>query len=715
MALSPFQAFLQRKHRWTLLVPVLAVALSALIALLNPTHLQTAQHAVFDQFQRWQPRVYQSVPVHIIDIDDASLERLGQWPWPRTRIAELTQRLQHAGAAAIAFDMVFAEPDRTAPSAMLQLWHVPPDVRQQLARLPDHDAVLAQVIAQGQVVLGFALDRRAQQQTQPPLPVSKAAFVAINGSALPYVPAFFGSVSGLPMLVQGAQGHGALSFVPDADGVVRRVPALVRQGHTLLPTLSTEALRVALGVKNISTRVVDGVGLEGLRIGPLALPTSAQGEMWVHYSESVPARYIPAWKVLAGAIPDADLAGQIVLIGTSAQGLMDMRFGALGGVTPGVEIHAQVLEQVLSGTNLSRPAWASAGELLALILSGLLVGVVALSAGALPSATLFAGVQALLWGGAWWAFSNQSMLLDPVGASVTCSWAFVLSSIVRHVGAERRQRWVKQAFSRYISPNLVHYLVSHPEALTLSGKRQQCSFLFTDLQGFTTLMEDIDPSEAVTLINNYLDGMIAIAFAHQGTLNRIVGDGLAIVFSAPLEQADHPLRALECALEMQKFAHRYADTLIAKGIAFGQTRMGVHCGEVIVGNFGGSTIFDYRALGDPVNTAARLEGANRYLGTLICASEAVLRACPNFAARPIGRLLLKGKSHPIMVFEPLPSTTPPDGDYRQAFEWMRSHDSQALTAFEQLAQARPTDQLVAMHLARLQHGETGDLIVLQGK
>ena len=242
-----------------------------------------------------------------------------------------------------------------------------------------------------------------------------------------------------------------------------------------------------------------------------------------------------------------------------------------------------------------------------------------------------------------------------------------------------------------------------------------CSFVFTDLVNFTPLMESMDPAHAVSLINRYLDEMIAIVFAHQGTLTRIVGDGLAILFSAPVAQSDHACRALQCALAMQRFARHYASELNDHGIAFGQTRMGVHTGEVIVGNFGGAAIFDYRALGDAVNTAARLESANRHLGTLMCVSQAVLDACPEVFTRPIGRLMLKGKSHPVMVFEPLDPATQADIDYVQAFELLSGDGQDALAAFEQLATRRPADQLVAMHLARLQAGHTGDLIVLDGK
>lgn len=709
-----FQLLLDRlKKNWLLLIPVITVSFSVFVFIVEPVVLKTSRHAVFDQFQRLHPRAYQDAPVRIIDIDEESLRQFGQWPWPRSVIAELTQRLQDAGVAAIGFDMVFPEADRTSPAVMLGLWKATPQVRSLLSGLPDHDDLLAHAFEQGRVVQGFAPNR--EEPHGAPLPAVKARFVELGASALPVVPEFFDSVVSLPRLVAAAQGHGAFAFVPDADGVVRRVPMLMSLGNTLFPSLATEILRVAKNTQNITTRTVDGLGLAELRIGNVTVPTAPSGEVWVYYSDSMPQRTVSAWKVLDGTAGDAELRGKMVVVGTSAPGLMDMRFNALGSIIPGVEIHAQLLEQTVLGSGLERPQWSDSVEIGLLVAGGLLVGIVALGVGAVPSLGVFLLLLAGVWGSAWLAFLHGHLLLDPAAPSMAMALTFVASSIVRHVGSERRQRWVKQAFSRYVSPNLVEHLVSHPESLKLGGERQHCSFLFTDLEGFTTLMESTDPAAVVSLVNRYIDGMIAIAFAHDGTLSRIVGDGLAIIFSAPVAQDDHPMRALRCALAMQKFAHQYAADLQAQGIAFGQTRMGVHSGEVIVGNFGGSTIFDYRALGDPINTAARLEGANRYLGTLVCVSQAVLAQCPTFAARPIGRLVLKGKQQPIMVFEPLDMTTTPDSDYRQAFECMRSLSADALAAFERLAQERPADRLVAMHLARLRSGESGDLLVLGGK
>jgi adenylate cyclase len=419
--------------------------------------------------------------------------------------------------------------------------------------------------------------------------------------------------------------------------------------------------------------------------------------------------------VLSGEVPTAALTVNILLVGTSAQGLMDLRFGSLGAALPGVEVHAQLLEQVLGGTSLQQPSWAPATQVLAAMVGGMAVGMAALFLGAALSASLLTLLLAGLWAAAWYAFSRQGLLLDAVAPTLTMVLSYVGASLVHHMLSEKRQRWIRQAFSRYVSPNLVRYLIKQPGALELGGRRQDCSFVFTDLVGFTTWLEAMDPAAAVTLLNDYLDGMIAVAFKHQATLDRIVGDALVLMFSAPVVQVDHPRRALTCAWEMHQFSNQYVARLAARGVPFGLTRIGVHSGEVIVGNFGGSTIFDYRALGDPINTAARLESANKQFGTLICVSGATLSACSGWPARPVGQVILKGKTQPIAVYQPLDPQHPGDPAYAAAFELLRQQSPQALAAFIQLLEQRPEDPLVAMHLARLRAGQTGDRMVLSTK
>lgn len=703
-----------------MLAPFIAVFFGAMLFLIDPLPLQMLRNAVFDQYQRWHPRSYKPVPVRIIDIDEESLKRLGQWPWPRTQTAELIRCLQENGAAAICLDFIFAETDRTSPKSMSATWNLPQDLRRRLESIPDHDHILARTLSRGTVALGFAADHSGKKQR---IPASFFRVVSLGESPLPYLHRFSGTVTSLPLLENAAAGNGALTFIPDSDGIVRRVPLFIRLQDQIMPSLTAESLRVAQNQKNyvIKTAAQKWIGLQEVRIGGLVIPTTPHGEIWVHYTQPVPERYIPAWKVMAGEVSKERMEGHIILVGTSAQGLMDLRFSSLGSIIPGVEVHAQALEQIFTNEYLKRPSWAGAMEILVIIVGGMMLGAIALAAQALISAGITAIVLLVAGGAAWITFTHYGLLLDPLNPALALLTTFILGSIVHHRTTEQRQRWVKEAFSRYVSPNRVQYLVSHPDELELGGQRRDCSFVFTDLSGFTSLMEKMNPADAVSVLDAYLDQMIMIAFSHGGTLDRIVGDAVAIMFSAPVIQPDHRMRALKCALEMHAFATRYADNLNAKGLAFGQTRIGIHSGEVIVGNFGGSAMFDYRALGDVVNTASRLENANKYLGTLVCLSEATLSGCAGAVVRPVGSLILKGKSVSLRVYEPI--TTPGDSNtepqrdlaYEAAFDLLQQHNPGARNAFEQLVQERPQDGLVRLHLNRLLNGEQDDTITFQEK
>jgi len=712
-------------RRWfnlslNILMPLLAVGIGATLLLLDPPLLQTLRQAVFDQYQRVHPRVYQPAPVRIIDIDEESLAKIGQWPWPRSRIADMVERLRQAEVAVVGFDVLFAEPDRTSPKAMLNIWSLPSAAQRSIANLPDHDDLLAAALAPGGVVLGLSLERQGEGLA---LPAQNYRYVNMGESALPFAHAFSRAIPSLPLLSEAAAGNGVLTFVPDNDGVVRRVPLLLRLGDTLVPSLVAEVLRVGQGAQNymLRTSPTAGVGLTEVKIGQFSVPTTSAGEAWVHYTGPIKERTIPAWKILAGEVPDAELQGKLLLVGASAQGLMDLRFSPLGGVMPGVEAHAQLLEQVLTDSHLYRPAWATSIEALTIIIGGLAMGTLALVAGALVSAAVtLLVIGGVIWGG-WVAFIDHRLLLDPVTPALGIFIAFLLSSVMHHLSTERRQRFVREAFSRYVSPNLVSYIVEHPDQLELGGKRQECSFVFTDLAGFTGLMEKIDPADVVALLNGYLDEMISTAFSFNGTLERIIGDAVVIMFSAPVEQADHRQRALSCAIAMQRFATRYSEGLRARGFAFGQTRIGVHSGSVIVGNFGGSHMFDYRALGDTINTASRLESVNKHLGTRMCVSENTLSGCSGVVVRPVGRLVLKGKTEPLMVYQPInnglevPGAPLDDPEYAAAYALLTQDPVAARTVFEQLARERPEDPLVNLHLQRLQDNQIGDLIVMTEK
>jgi adenylate cyclase len=718
-------------HNAGALALVLGLVLAAMgLWLVEPIAMQNLRLAQFDQYQRWHPRVYTPVPVRVVDIDEASLKDYGQWPWPRTRIAELITRLSEAGAAVIALDVLLAEPDRTSPVSMAQLWQEPA-VSALLRQMPDHDAALASAMVDRRVVLGSSLSHgvgalgpQSNTALPPRLPYRMVNSGAANLQR--WLPGFDSAVWPLPVLAASASGLGALNFSADSDGVVRRVPMLLALNGQSTPSLSAEALRVAQGAQNYVVRS-NAAGVQDLRIGSLTVPTNAQAELWLHYTEEVPGRYVSAAQVLRGTVDPELLSGNLVLVGSSAAGLMDMRANPMGQLTPGVQAHANALEQVLTGQHLQRPSWAVGLEALVMVLGALLVGLVALGAPAKRAAGVLLVALALLWAGTWFAFVRHGWLVDAVNPAWVLLLSFGVCSAVHHVVVERQQRWLRTAFSRYVSPNRVEHLVAHPEQLQLGGQRQVCSFVFTDLAGFTPMMEASDPAQVVALLNDYLEAMLVIVFRHEGTLDRFVGDAMVVLFSAPVVQADHRQRALDCALEMDAFATAYAMRLQAQGIPWGLTRIGVHCGEVIVGNFGGKALFDYRALGDPINTAARLETVNKHLGTRVCVSQAILAGCAGVPTRAVGRLVLKGKTHALQVFTPDATLDPalcaPAQEYQAALTMLQTDTVQghgaplhsALAAFEALAARYPQDPLVALHLQRLRQGAMDDLIVMHDK
>jgi adenylate cyclase len=700
----------------------------------------------FDTMQRLFPREHEAAGVWVLDIDEASLARYGQWPWPRTVIARIVDELGRREVAAVGFDVVLAEPDRTSPArALAPLLAQQPGLAEQLPPLPDHDAVLAAALARNRAVMGFvlstekpeagpaggAVETADDQEASAKIPVlRKAPAISVNGEARRYLPRMNRAVISLPEFHKATAGNGNFGFVPDQDGVVRRVHLMWSFGidedpskAVILPGLAAETLRVAergRGFRLELARAEDafklGVapGLVAVHIDKRKVPTDASGAMWLHYARRPLERYLPVWKLLEGAGDLPDLKDGIVLVGTSAQGLLDLRFSP-HGIVPGVEMHAQTIEQIRAGRFLQRPEWTESVELLAMLAVGVPLVLLVGTLGALGTAVLGAVGVAVGMAGVWWAFTAQQVLLAPIYPWLGITAVYVLCTGVRFFQTEREGRFIRSAFASYVSPNLVSYLVEHPEQLRLGGERRECSFVLTDLAGFTTLVERSEPEALVALLNDYIEGMTDIAFKHGGTLDRIVGDAVAVMFSAPVAQPDHAARAVACAMEMNAFSRRFSRSRTTPERRVGRTRIGVHSGTVIIGNFGGGHVFDYRALGDAINTTARLETVNRHLNTRVCVSAATAAQVPGFRGRPAGRLVLKGKSEPIEAFEPLTAeqdAAPRTAAYREAYALLDAGDPRAQAAFAALGE---TDGLASFHLERLRRGEAGTLVVMEEK
>jgi adenylate cyclase len=596
-------------------------------------------------------------PIVIVGIDEASFAELDrQWPWPRRLHARLIDRLHAAGATVIGLDVLFAEPANA-----------------------EDDRLLAEAIKRvGNVVLAAELavqdDPRFQMAMRvEPIPLLRRA----------------GAVSGLA----------SVSLGPDL--VVRAIP---QDAEAFWRQVARRYRPSAPGLEPTKAKLARYLGR------PHAF-------RYVSYYQALdPDKYLP---------PDS-FRGKIVLVGHdstvplgSGSEKSDAHatpFTASSGMlSPGIEVHATFIANALGGLAIRQAPWYWGLGLAAVAL--LVMARAARQWRPLRAGLLALGLMAVFAGTALWLFVASQVWLPVASLLLAIVGMYIVQVAVAFVRERISRIRLRRMFARYISPNRVAYLVEHPETLRLGGVRRECSFVFTDLTGFTSLMENIEPEMAVALLNEYLDQMVAIAFSHDGTLDRVVGDAIAIMFSAPVVQPDHRQRALSCALAMQAFSNRFAADAQARGIAFGMTRIGVHTGMVTVGNFGGRTIFDYRALGDPVNTAARLESVNKQLGTQICVSEDTLSGCSDVEVRPIGQLVLRGKSHGVMVYEPISASDPvaPIPRYVDAYLELRRGSSEALVKFRRLASEWPGDGLVNFHVRRLENGQWGTEIVFTEK
>lgn len=387
------------------------------------------------------------------------------------------------------------------------------------------------------------------------------------------------------------------------------------------------------------------------------------------------------------------------------------------GKMPGIVVQAHGTAQWLEDIKTARPSpWLEFA--VGLTFAAIGVGVGWLRRGLIAS--LVIGGTAL--SGWWWlaiTAHGEGFPLVPLVAP-TLSLALSLWMMDATIGAaERRARqFVQAAFSRYVSPAVVEQLVDNPEALSVHGSRREATFLFTDIADFTTLSETLDAETLSATLNGYLDGVCAIILEHGGTIDKFIGDAVMAIFNAPIEQPDHVSRALDCALALDAYTEDFRARQAASGVSLGITRIGLHTGVATIGNFGSQQRMDFTALGDVVNTASRVEGANKYFGTRICCTEAVIRQCPGAAHRPIGRVQLKGKRETVMLFEPLSVKQADDAGviaWCAAYPLIEAGGAEAMRIIEQLATSHPQDKLIAFYLQRGQQGALGQTIVLDDK
>ncbi len=643
------------------------------------------------------PRPHQPVPVLTVEIDRESLAALGPWPWPRNRLAALVTALHEAGAAVVATDILFAGPDRASPAGQARIFaeNLPPAeaalLRARAADLPDHDQALADALDLGPSVLGFLL---APEPGEAPTPQGGFAVVG-DAKALAPLSAP-GAATALPLLVEAALGHGAASL---EGGRVRAVPLVVRVDEEWLPGLVTEALRLATGAAS----PVLIAGERVLRLGGVNLPLDAA--LSIRLQEGPAGARVSAEAVLAGRVPRGAIEDQIVLLGGTAPELGALRETAFAPLVPGIRLQAMALAQAMTLWLPRRPDWLPTAEIAGAAALGL--GAALAGAGLPPLAV--AGLAALalvaLPLGAVALLHGTLLLADPVLPLASTLAGLGASFLAGFMALRASRARLVARFAQSLPPALVARIAKEPGLLRIGGERRRMSFVFTDIAGFTALAERSGPQALITMLDAYVAGGAEIVAKHGGTLDKVVGDALHIMFGAPLDQPDHAARAIACGQALAAFGQDFAARHAAAG--FGITRVGIATGDVIVGDVGGGRVLDYTAHGDAVNLAARLEAANKIFGTVLL-SDAESVAAAGAAWRRLARLEARGREAVVEVFTPWPDAEAPRDSWDAALAALEAGEAAtARAAFTRFAEAVPADAATRFQLARLEKGVVG--------
>ena len=620
-------------------VAIGAMLLAAtLTRLFDPAPITRLRLLAFDTFQQISPRQSdRTYPVRIIDIDEASIAAIGQWPWRRDVMARLVDALHALGARVIAFDFVFPNANRDAvmelPLAVRNDPELQPLIR-KLRMLPSGDKRFANSLQGRPVVLGVI--GRAGVATKPT--VARAGFALLGAAPDRYVPGFSAVTSNLPALQKAAAGIGALNWFPEHDQIVRKVPMLVRLGRQLMPSLTAETMRLSLSASTIVVRSSTAggetgfggeTGITSVRIGKIQVPTDQGGQVWLSFAPHDRERFRSAADVLTGRIPRNDIEDRIVVIGTSAPGLFDLRATPLDAALAGVEVHAQALEQMLFGRPLRRPDYSAGMEITLMLLAGLVLAIFIYRAGAFAGAILGAVTIGIVMIGAWWAYTGHGLLIDPVYPGLTLTGVYIFGTVFFYFQTERERNRVRLAFSHYMAPSLVERLTREPGRLQLGGETRELTIMFSDVLGFTAVAEGYrdNPRGLTQLMNRLLTPLTNAIIERLGTIDKYMGDAIMAFWNAPLDDAAHARNACEAALDMmarlKQLNHERRVEAERSGETFLPLRLGIglSTGRAVVGNMGSDLRFDYSVLGDTVNIASRLEGLTRLYGTSILVTD----------------------------------------------------------------------------------------------
>lgn len=585
--------------------------------------------------------------VVVVDIDSRSLDAIAPWPWSRETMAGLVEAVAKSSPSVVAIDILFEHADAHSPAALARQLGARlgrSDLTDLATTLPDGDKRLGAALRSTDAVLGFALDPSPRSGIPAP-PMTARGEVDLTD-----IWREAGVVGPPDDLIAAAQGLGALALPGDANGIVRRVPLLVAADGRAYPSLALESVRVLAGA---STYIIDGAS-GTILVGDRRLPLAQNGMLRLTpvLGKDRAVTIVSAADVLSGRSDAGLLSRAVVMIGGSAPELGGLRPTSFDPLTPSVLVHADAFLQLMRGYAPRAPSSAFAVQLACIVGAVLVALVAALRLRPLAAASGMMVLALLIWFACVALAARLQLLIDPL-LPVAISFAvFGVVLLLNFAVTQQREARVRQRFEQHLAPQVVKLIVADPSIVKLAGERREITALFTDIEGFTTMTDRLGPQELVSILDRYFEGVAAIVMKHGGMIDKLVGDAVHAFFNAPLDQAEHWRHAIACGIEIRDWTEGFRHRPENKAAAMGKTRIGIETGDAVVGDVGIAAKLDYTAHGNAINIAARLEAANKDLGSTICIGAGAAARFGVEKLRPLGRVALRGLNTEMDVYEP---------------------------------------------------------------
>lgn len=586
-------------------------------------------------------------PVVIVDIDSRSIDEVADWPWPRETIARLVDRIAAAGPTVVAIDILFENDDSQSPAALARQLGARlgrSDLTALAETLIDGDKSLGAALRRTTAVLGFVLDP-ATRGSIPAPPITARGEVRLT-----HIWRGAGVIGPPTELADAARGLGALALPGDANGIVRRVPLLVAADGRPYPGLALECVRLLSGA---ASYIIDAA-TETIQMADVRIPLGRNAMLRL---SPVPARdrnvaIVSAADLLSGRLDPSLLAKSVVMVGGSAPELGGLRATSFDPVTPSVLVHADAFLQMVRGIFPRPPAFAAAFQFASLLLAAAVALWFALRLRPVAAALSVAMLCVSIWLGCIALAARPQLLIDPLLPTVMAIAVFTVVSTLNFALTHRREARVRQRFERHLAPQVVSLIVSNPDIVKLTGERREITALFTDIEGFTTMTDRLGPEELVSLLDRYFEGVAAIVMKHGGMIDKLVGDAVHALFNAPLDQDEHWRHAIECGIEISGWTEGFRSRPENLAAQMGKTRIGIETGAAVVGDVGIAAKLDYTAHGNAINIAARLEAANKELGSRICIGSGAAARFGVERLQPLGKVELRGLNMQMAVYAP---------------------------------------------------------------